>query len=141
MPFALLILTSFLSLARAQYSEQPAKESHTDLRLQTVLFSIEIPDDHKTYILERTSGQDYFLRRKFHDEEMIQKIAGREAVRIDRDFASRFLRCQYEIQAMEGKCIVTLRLRMKGEAQDICGKDDKKSREMSTIVTELAKRF
>jgi hypothetical protein len=30
---------------------------------------------------------------------------------------------------------------MKGEEQDICEKDDKKSQEMAALITELAKRF
>lgn len=141
MPFAFLLLLAIVPSVMAQYSEQPLKESSSDLRSQTVLFSIEIPDDKKTYQLERTANQDYFLRRKHKDSETIKKIAGREANRLERDFASRFLKCQYEIPAKEGECEVTLRLKMKGEDQDICEKDDKKSQEIEGLVSELAKRF
>lgn len=141
MSLAITVLFAFITLAHAQHSEQPVAESNTDLRSQTILFSVEIPDDKKTYLLERTASQDYFLRLKEKKEETIKKVAGREAVRLDRDFASRFLKCQYEIPSKEGECEVTLRLTMKGETQDICEKDEKKSREITAFVEELAKRF
>lgn len=141
MAYAFVVLTALFTLAHAQYSEQPQKESSTDLRSQTVLFSIEIPEDKKTFLLERTASQDYFLRRKIKKEETIKKVAGREAQRLDRDFASRFLRSQYELPSKEGECEVTLRLSMKGEAQDICEKDEKKTQEFEPILDELARRF
>lgn len=141
MPFAFAVFFTFLTFAHAQYSEQPAKESNADLRSQTAMFSIEIPGDKKTYTLERTASSDYLLRLKAKKDESIKKVAGREALRMDRDFAARFLRCQYEIPAKEGECEVTLRLTMKGETQDICEKDDKKTQEMESFITELATRF
>jgi hypothetical protein len=141
MPFAFILFLTLSSHVMAQYSEQPLPESNADLRSQTVLFSVEIPSDKKTYLLERTANQDFFLRLKYKDEETIKKIAGREAARLDRDFASRFLRCQYEIPSKDGECAVTLRLKMKGEGQEICEKDDKKSQEISAFLDELSKRF
>lgn len=141
MPFAFLLFLALSPMAIAEYSEQPLKESRTDLRSQTILFSVEIPKDKKTYLLERTANQDYFLRRKHKGDETIKKIAGREANRMERDFASRFLRCQYEIPEKEGECEVTLRLQMNGEGQEICEKDDKKSQEMTALISELSKRF
>ena len=141
MPFLFAFILTLSPLVMAQYSEQPLKESAIDLRSQTILFSVEIPDDKKTYLLERTSNQDFFLRLKHKDSETIKKIAGRDAVRLERDFAARFLRCQYEIPSKDGDCDVTLRLKMKGEEQDICEKDDKKSQAMTSLITELAKRF
>ena len=141
MPLAFAFIFAFSSMVFAQYSEQPEKESVSDLRSQTVLFSVEIPKEKKTYLLERTSNGDFFLRLKHEDKEIIRKIAGREASRIDRDFASRFLRCQYEITSKEGDCEVTLRLTMKGDGQEICEKDDKKAQEMALLIDELSKRF
>ena len=141
MPFALLLLLAFSHSVLAQYSEQPLKESTSDLRSQTVLFSLAIPQEKKIYLLERTSSGDYFLRLKHKEDEKIKKISGRDALRVDRDFASRFLRCQYDIPSKEGSCAVTLRLNMKGEEQDICEKDDKKGQEMAGLIDELAKRF
>lgn len=141
MSFAFLFILAFSPMVMAQYSEQPVKESQTDLRSQTILFSVEIPKDKRTYLLERSANQDYFLRMKYKGDETIKKIASREANRIDRDFASRFLRCQYEIPLEEGECEVTLRLQMKGEEQEICKKDDKKSQEMTALISELSKRF
>ena len=141
MPFALLLLLVLSQSVMAQYSEQPLKESSSDLRSQTVLFSLAIPQEKKIYLLERTASGDYFLRLKHKENEIIKKISGRDALRVDRDFASRFLRCQYEIPSKEGDCAVTLRLMMKGEEQDICEKDDKKGQEMTGLIDELAKRF
>lgn len=137
----ILILLTILSHAQAQHHEQPQKESTMDLRSHFVLFSLENPDDKLSYALERTAAQDYFLRRRVKKEEQIIKISSKEALQLDRDFASRFLRCQYEIEANPGDCEVTLRLSMKGEKQEICEKDDKKSQEIKPLMTELAKRF
>ena len=136
-----LVLFGCILVAHAQYSEQPVKESTTDLRSQTVLFSIQLVPKKVTYILERTANQDYFLRLKEGDEDEIRKIASKEALRLDREFVSKFLRCQYEMETAEGNCDVTLRLSMKGEAQEICKKDDKKSQELSALIETLAKRF
>jgi hypothetical protein len=141
MPFALMLLLVFSHSAMAQYSEQPLQESSSDLRSQRILFSLAIPQEKKVYLLERTANGDYFLRLKHKEDEKIKKISGRDALRVDRDFASRFLRCQYEIPSKVGDCAVTLRLNMKGEEQDICEKDDKKGQEMAGLIDELAKRF
>lgn len=137
-----LLLILFLSSSLwAQYSEQPAKEDTADLRSQSVLFSLEDQVSKKTFWLERTSNLDYFLRFKTKGQEEIRKLASREGAKLDREFASRFLRCQYELTAEPGACEVMLRLSMKGETQDICKKDEKKTQEMAAFVSELSKRF
>ncbi len=141
MAFISLIIFGFLSFANAQYSEQPLKESSHDLRTQIVLFSVDVKSDSKTLMLERTSNEDYFLRLKDRGQESIKKISGREAVRLDREFASKFLKCQYELPMIEGDCKVTLRLMMKGEVQELCEKDDKKTQEVIPFLAELVKRF
>jgi hypothetical protein len=141
MPFIILLLGTLSTFAAAQYSEQPLKESTSDLRSQTVLFSIEIPDDKKTYALERTASEDFFLRLKYKGNESIRKVAGREATRLDREFSSKFLKSQYEISSKEGSCEVSIRLVMKGEGQEICEKDELKSQEFKPFVDGLAKRF
>lgn len=141
MPFVLSFLLLILTVGYAQHPDQPIAESNSDLRGSLVLFSVEIPKDKKIFVLERTAGQDYFLRLKAKGQEKIQKVAGREAQRLDRDFASRFLRCQYELPNAVGECEVTLRLSMKGEGQEICQKDDLKAREMVSFLSELSKYF
>ncbi len=130
-----------MTTALAQHSDQPVKEDSTDLREETVLFSIEEVGQNKTWFLERSPSFTNVLRKKVKDEETVRKIDGRIAQKLDRDFASRFLKCQYEIPATEGDCKVTLRLTMKGESQDICEKDDKKSQEIRTFVEDISKRF
>jgi hypothetical protein len=125
----------------AQHSEQPAKEDSTDLRDQTVVFSIEEVGQDKSWYLERSPSFTNVLRKIDDDKEIVRKIDGRIAQKLDRDFASRFLKCQYEIPSVDGDCKVTLRLTMKGETQEICAKDDKKSREIKTFVEDLNKRF
>jgi len=138
-----LILTLFISYsALAQHSEQPQKESVSDLRSADVLFSVEEVGKEKTYWLERTSNLDHFLRIKDEGkEEVIKKVDGRVAKKIDMDFASRFLRCQYEYPDSPGECKVTLRLMLKGEKQEICLKDEKKSREIQGFIEDLNKRY
>jgi hypothetical protein len=134
----LLLLLAICFPALAQHSEQPVKESHTDLRAQQVLFSVEEVKEKKTFILERTTNFDYFLRARVGKDETIKKVPGRVAQKLDLNFASRFLRCQYEIPASEGKCQPQYKLLMKGEGQEICEKDDKKSQEIKSFLTELS---
>ncbi|HXH32100.1 MAG TPA: hypothetical protein VNJ01_14950 [Bacteriovoracaceae bacterium] len=137
-----LVICLFFSLtAFAQYSEQPNKESTADLRSTSTLFKIEDVTQNKTYLLERTPGLEYFLKRTSGKEEVIRKIDSREAKKLDQDFASRFLKCQYQLIDVAGECKVTLRLSMKGETQDICHKDDKKTQEVNTFVESISGRF
>lgn len=129
-------------MSYAQYSEQPAKESVSDLRSSVVMFSIEDVKEDKLFWLERTANLDYFLRMKDEDnEETIRKVDSRDAKKLDLDFASRFLRSQYEIEAAAGECQITLRLMLKGDAQEICRKDDKKNQEFVPFLQLLSKRF
>lgn len=137
----ILVLFLFITSAIAQHSEQPVKEDSTDLREEVVVFSIENVADEKSWVLERSPSFTNVLRKKDKDGEIIRKIDGRVAQKLDRDFASRFLKCQYEIAATDGECKVTLRLSMKGETQEICAKDDKKSQEIQAFLDDLNKRF
>ncbi len=137
----ILLFCLLISSAIAQHSEQPVKEDSTDLRDQTVVFSIEEVGKDKSWFLERSPSFTNVLRKVEEDKEVVRKIDGRVAQKLDRDFASRFLKCQYEIPSVEGDCKVTLRLTMKGETQDICTKDDKKSQEIMTFLEDLNKRF
>lgn len=137
----IFVLFLFISSAMAQHSEQPLKEDSTDLRDQTIVFSIENVGEEKTWLLERSPSFTNVLRMKDKEGETVRKIDGRVAQKLDRDFASRFLKCQYEITAAEGDCKVTLRLSLKGETQEICAKDDKKSQEIQAFVEDLNKRF
>ncbi len=137
----ILFFYFLISPILAQHSEQPLKEASNDLRSQTTLFSIEIPGDKKIFILERTQNMDYFLRLRVKQKDSIRKISSKDGKKVDMDFASRFLKCQYEIPAVKGKCRITLRLKMKGEPQEICQKDKKKSQEILSFVKNLSKRF
>lgn len=136
-----LLFCLLISSAIAQHSEQPAKEDSTDLRDQMVVFSIEEVGKDKKWYLERSPSFTNVLRKIDDEKETVRKIDGRVAQLLDRDFASRFLKCQYELPSVEGDCKVTLRLTMKGETQDICEKDDKKSQEIRLFVEDLNKRF
>ncbi len=140
-PFLRLVIFVLSFSAFAQHSEQPLKESSTDLRNQHVLFKVEDVGEKKTFWLERTDSMEYFLKSSKGKEDLIKKIDSREAKKMDLDFATRFLKCQYEIPSAPGDCKVTLRLTMKGETQDICSKDDKKTQEVNTFVQAISKRF
>lgn len=138
----LLIFSLLLCLsAYAQHSEQPLAESAADIRGQTVLFKIELLNEKKSFFLERTTNLEYFLKLVSSKKEEILKINNREAKNLDAEFAKKFLRCQYELESLVGACKVTLRLIMKGESQEICEKDDKKSQEMSGFIKNLNQRF
>lgn len=139
----LLFLSLFLAFgAMAQHSAQPQKHDDSDLRTGVVMFIVEDAKDESLIWLERTATLDYFLRMKNKDnDEVIRKVDTRDAKKLDMDFASRFLKCQYEITTLEGKCDVSLRLTMKGEMQEICKKDEQKAQEISPFVAALKKRF
>jgi hypothetical protein len=142
MLFIFLVLFSSAPSLWGQHSEQPAKESSTDLRNQTILFSIELVSAGKTYLLERSLNMDYSLRLKTKgNQDAVLKISGKEGQRLDREFAARFLRVQYEIAQEPGKCHLTHRLALKDERQEICAKDEKKSQEFALLLAELGGRF
>ena len=105
------------------------------------MFSMEDIGEETTYWLERTAGGDYFLRMKEDEDEKLLKISSKEAKKMDMDFASKFLKLQYELPPSPEGCKATIRLEMKGELQDVCGKDEKKTQEITPFMKEVAKRF
>ncbi len=122
-------------------SEQPMKESTTDLRNNALVFSIEEVKSGKTLSLFKTPAAQTFLKLDLKGEGTLQKIDAREAQKLDMNFASRFLKVQYEIESLPGDCSVTLRLNMKGETQELCQKDEKKTQEIHSFFSDLLKRF
>jgi hypothetical protein len=137
--FLLLVMGQ---LSFAQSTSQPEKESTQDLRSGIVMFSIENTEDDKIVWLERTASLDYFLRMtEDDDEEKIHKLSSKEAKALDMEFASKFLKCQYELPPSPEGCKVTLHLNMKGEKQGVCAKDDKKAQEIQPFLKALLKRF
>ncbi len=137
-----MMLLLFLSLnVGAQDTSSPVKESTSDLRNGTVIFSIEDVKENEIYWLERTANLDYFLHYKNEKKEKLQKIDSRDAKKMDMDFASRFLKCEYELPAAPQKCSVTLRLSMKGEKQVVCAKEEEKTQEIVPFVKDLNNRF
>lgn len=141
------VILAFLMLsltALAQHSEQPQKESNADLRSATLLFSVEDVKGEKLIWLERTPHLDHFLRLRDlddDDEEVLRKVDSKDAKKLEMEFASRFLKCQYEIPASEGECKALYKLNLKGEPQEICKKDEKKTQEIETFFQSLHKRF
>jgi len=136
-----LFLIFILSLPVFSQTQQPEKESKDDLRAGLIMFSIEDVAEDTTYWLERTTGEDYFLRMSEDDDEKIMKISSKDAKKLDMDFASKFLKLMYELPPSPEGCKVTLRLTMKGESQDMCGKDEKKAQEMVPFMKDVTKRF
>jgi hypothetical protein len=137
-----LLLSLILSFsALAQHSSQPEKESSSDLRTGLVMFSIHNLEKDMMLWLERTSNDDFFLKKKEKGEEKMTKISGRDAKKLDQEFAAKFLKAMYELPASPEGCKAMLQLSMKGEAQDICGKDDKKTQEFLPFSQDLSKRF
>ena len=137
--FPLLIA---VSSAYAQHALQPAKESAADVRVGVEVFRIQEAGSAAMVWLERTAGLDYFLVLKVGDgEEKLQKVSSLEARRLEQEFAAKFLRCQYELPASDADCKPELRLFLKGDPQNICGKDDKKTQEISPFLKALTQRF
>ncbi len=136
-----LIILLFSFAVYAQSPDQPVKESSTDLRNQLDMFQIDDVKSGKTFILFRTNQLEHYLRLKNDKDETLRKVDTKDAKKLDTEFASRFLKAQYEIPSEKGDCKVMLRLIMKGEEQDICEKDEKKTREVAPFVDELSKRF
>jgi hypothetical protein len=138
----LLLIIFFTGTSLAQDSSQPEKESVFDLRYGREVFRIVDVQEETEVWLERTSNLDHFLRMKVDDEEeKIQKISSMDAKKLDKEFAKRFFKCQYELPPSEAGCKVTLRLTMKGEGQDVCRKDDGKTQEIRPFLNGLVKRF
>ncbi len=139
----LLITLLFSHQLMAQHAEQPLplQDNVEDMRQATVLFSIEDVREKRHYWLERTPALDHFLRLKKGSEEVLKKADSREAKKLDLSFAAGFLRCQYQLPTAPGNCQVVYKLNMKGEEQEICAKDDKKSQEIQAFLKELNKRF
>lgn len=137
-----LLFAFFLSFSgHAQHSQQPEKESSSDLRNGILMFSIHNVEDNVTYWLERTPSEDYFLKMKEKSEEKLTKLSSKDAKKLDLDFSSKFLKTQYELPSSPEGCKALLQLSMKGEPQEICGKDEKKTQEFLPFAKELSKRF
>jgi hypothetical protein len=139
----MFLLTLCLSLtAFAQHEAQPQKESASDHRSGLQVFHISDLENDQEIWLEKTLSLDYFLRMKGDDgADKIQKISSKDAKQLDTRFASRFIKCQYDLPPSPTGCKVTLRLSMKGETQELCGKDEKKTQEILPFLEELTKRF
>lgn len=135
-----LILLS-LSCAFAQHTEQPQKESATDLRTNTLLFSVDDVASKRIFTLERTPSLDHYLRRVEGGEQVVHKVDSRQAKLWDAEFGKHFLKTQYEIEAVAGSCEIMLKLNLKGETQEICKKDDKKNQEFAPFLSQLNQRF
>lgn len=137
-----LFFVVFLASRLAFATPQPQKESNLDLRAGLEVFAIEDLEGESVYWLERTANLDYFLRMKQENgKEKIQKIPTPEAKKLDREFASHFLKIQYELPPSPEGCKVTLRLTMKGETQNICRKEEGKTQEIQPFFKDLSKRF
>ncbi len=136
------ILLSLLTLpVYAQHSSQPVKEATHDLRSGLTLFSLTDLGSEKTFWLERTQGLDYFLHMKEGSEEKMLKLASTQAKKLDQDFAAKFLNFQYSGSAPEEGCKIAMKLNMKGEALNVCAKEERKTQEMEPFVKDLAKYF
>ncbi len=135
--FCLILSTHVLG----QNDNQPQKESSLDIRTNFLVFSITELNPEKVIWLERTANLEYFLRMKQNNQLKIVKISSRDGTKLDQEFASRFLKCQYELPESSKDCEVTLRLKMKSEEQHICKKDEQKAQEIKSLFKRLDMLF
>ncbi len=138
----LFVLLIAASSACAQHGSQPDKESSADIRAAVEVFRIEEVNPVSTVWLERTAGLDYLLVMKVGDgDEKIQKVSSLVARQLEQEFATKFFACQYELPTLDGDCKPKLRLVLKGDPQEICGKDDRKAQEIEPFLKGLTQRF
>ena len=128
----------------AQHSEQPQKENNMDVRNSIVLFSIEDKDDEKTFSLERSVEFDHYLKIFDEDDKeikSIKKLDSKMANKLEVDFASHFLKIQYEMALVDGKCELVFKLNLKSDKIDICEKDEKKVETITPFLKSLKQQF
>jgi hypothetical protein len=137
---ALLIFLITFSVY-AQHAEQPQKELDHKARLDTIVFSLKEIGKNKTFWLERSSDGENLLRFKLDNREEVQKIDTKNAKQLELDFASSFLTCLYEVESLPGDCQRNFQLELKGEIQELCQKDERKSQVIRLFIERLEKRF
>lgn len=136
--FAMITIFHFYVYA----NDQPEKESNQDLRSGLVVFKIEDLIQKESIGLERASDRSFSLRWiKKNSLEKLVKLSSADAQKLEFEFAGKFIRCQYELPSSPEGCNVTLRLNMKGESQNICEKEDKKTQELKPFFKSLSQRF
>ena len=135
----LLLILILSSQVFGQHSEQPQAESNSDLRGQSVLFSIETPEK-EIVLLERSNNYEYFFVSGEKKEEVKKKIDAKEAQAIDREFAGIFIKAMYEIPAYEGRCKKSWDLKMKGDEQKICQEDEQRRQLFENFLKPLRKK-
>lgn len=136
-----LFVLLFTMTAWAQHAEQPLPEDTEDARANYVVFELKDIKNNKTFSLERSPYYDHFLRLKKKKGEMLQKADSRLAKTLDGQFTSTYLKTMYEIPEKEGKCQTSFELVLKGEKQQICQKDDKKTQMIKSFIELLEKHF
>jgi len=137
-----LILTLLICDSFALTTDQPIAEPNQDLRAQHSVLSVEQVESERVFSLDKTVNGEYFLRQKLKNQDSLIKLAGREASRIDNIFSKHFLACQFEIPHVDGDCKVTLRLKLRGDIQEICLKDEQKTQKINSFIdAELVPKF
>ena len=136
----LLILILAAPMVFAQHSEQPVAESNSDLRGQSVLFSMETPEGDVVSLI-KSSSFEYFLLAGEKKEEEKKKIDAKAAQGLDLEFASLFIKAMYELPAYEGKCKKKWDLKMKGDEQKICQEDEQRHQLFQKFIDPLRKKY
>lgn len=134
--FVLLFATSVF----AQHSEQP-EPIETEERGNYIVFEIEDTKNNKKFTLERSPYLDHFLRFVHKKNERLQKADSKLARSLDSEFSSLFIKALYEWQTKEGSCDKVYQLRLKGEEQSVCKKDDQKTQVLKSFIEMLEKKF
>jgi hypothetical protein len=137
----IFFLLLFTFSTKAQDNIQPSKTNLVENGSVFLMFQIEDVQSGQSIWLERSKNFYYLLKLKTKSDEKTQKISSLEAKKLDFEFASRFFKCQYELPSSEEDCEVTLRLNLKGETQEICNKDERKTQEITLYLKNLEKHF
>lgn len=137
--FFLMIMTQ--AVMAQHHAEQPLPEDTEDARANFIVFEISDKDKNKTFTLERSPYFDHFLRYKDRKNEKLQKADSKLAKNLDGEFSALYLKAMYEMASKKGQCREAFRLSLRGEAQQICQKEDQKTQMIKSFIQLLEKQF
>jgi hypothetical protein len=124
----ILLIFQFLALAEAP----PQKENNLDLREDKTLFSLHDAKNNSLRNL-KIGGSEYKLTIGSEERKTEQTFA----VEIDKEFASLFLRLQYEVDSPLKVCDKNYQLVLRNEILKICEKDEQRTR----LIAEFLNKF
>lgn len=139
MKYLFFLLVSFA--VWAQHAEQPLPEDTEDARANYTVFEVKDLRQKKSFSLERSPYFDHFLRQVKKKDIILQKADSKLTKTLDQEFSALYFKTVYEIEDKKGKCKEEFELRLRGEKQIICRKDEQKTQLIKSFIKLLEKQF